>query len=110
MTGDIEEAVLDPVPDGPAAVVRLAAAIAVQDAAAHMRHTQSIADAAFGAAQQMLLGGGNATAAQEMLTIAQNAVAAATANFVSLSNAAMEILRGATVGAGQPQPKRALET
>ena len=92
MSNSVPDLGADLPPSGPVAMIRLAAAMAVQDAAAHMRNTQSVANAAIGAAQQMLLRGEAAAGAQDALTAAQNAVAAATTNYINVSAEAINIL------------------
>lgn len=78
--------------NGPNAMIRLAAAMAVQDAVAHMRNTQMMAGAAIGMAEAMLLGNENVALANETIATAQAAMAAATSNFSVVGAAAVDLL------------------
>jgi hypothetical protein len=82
--------------DASDAMIRQAAALAVQDAAAHMRRVQMIASAALGVSQETILRGGNEKVASAAATAAQKMVEGATANFIALAEAASRL--GASEG------------
>jgi hypothetical protein len=77
--------------DALATVLRHTVAIAVQDAAVHMRHVNMIAAVAMGLAQQMIIAGDNgdaAKAATDATLIAQKMIDGATSNFIAVCNVA----------------------
>ncbi|AXS41808.1 hypothetical protein [Breoghania sp. L-A4] len=70
---------------GPAVMIEQAAAMAVQDAVAHLRNTQTIANAVLGVAEEMLLRDGDGPQANEAVALAQSAVDSATLNVERIS-------------------------
>ncbi len=79
------------------AIIEQAAAMAVQDAVAHLRNTQTIANALLGAAGEMILRDGEAAQANEAMALAQAAVEAATMNVEKISALAVA-MTGRTAG------------
>ncbi|HEY2070340.1 MAG TPA: hypothetical protein VGG48_12360 [Rhizomicrobium sp.] len=73
-------------------LVRHAAAMAVQDAAAHMRNVNTIASAALGAAHEMILDNQNVDQARAAIAEAQAMVTGATQNFLMVADAANRLL------------------
>lgn len=80
---------LDP---GPEAIIRQAMALAVQDATANLRETYTIANAAMGVAQEMLLSGANIDGARASLEASRKSIDDAIMRFEKVSSAASAML------------------
>jgi hypothetical protein len=79
--------------NGSYAMVAQACAMAIQDAVAHLRNTETICVAVTGLAQDMMMRSGNPEPFAAVIASAQASVAAAAKNLEAVSAAASKILQ-----------------